>query len=338
LFYGSFRDFKTAEKNMQEEKANILIIDDDLNILHMIEISLRSEYKVVTLFQAEKALEVFKLGDFDVVITDIRMPYVSGFEILRTVKEVNELVEVILLTGELPDKAKPAVSALQAGAYDYLIKPIRLEELKRAIRRALERKQQRVKDKRYLQELIRLANTDCLTGLSNRRHLYSQFHLEFERSNRYCRNLSCLVLDVDKFKRVNDTYGHRCGDLVLQRIGALLTKHSRSSDVKCRYGGEEFVLVLPEANEEGALAMAEKLRCLVENDVQDLDGQAIKLTISLGLATYKNENFQTAEQLLNAADLALLSAKRAGGNCTRLFDKVLYASSSLPTPPLLIPN
>jgi two-component system, cell cycle response regulator len=316
---------------MREEKANILIIDDDLNILHMIEMALHNEYNVVALFQAERALGVFKSSEFDVVITDLMMPHVSGFEILRTVKEVNELVEVILLTGELPDKAKPAVSALQAGAYDYLIKPVKLEELKTAIRKALARKEQRLKDKRYLQELLRLANTDCLTGLSNRRHLYSQFHLEFERSNRYSRNLSCLVLDLDKFKRINDTYGHRCGDLVLQRMGVLLTKHSRSSDLKCRYGGEEFVLVLPEANEEGALAMAEKLRCLVENDVHHLDGQIIKLTVSLGVATYRNENFETAEQLFNAADLALLSAKRAGGNCARLFDEVLYRSSSLPT-------
>jgi diguanylate cyclase (GGDEF)-like protein len=316
---------------MQEQKANILIIDDDLNILRMMEMALQNEYHVVALFQAEKALGMFRTSEFDVVITDLMMPYVSGFEILRTVKEANELVEVILLTGELPDKARPAVSALQAGAYDYLIKPVKLQELKTAIRKALARKQQRLNDKRYLQELLRLANTDCLTGLSNRRHLYSQFHLEFERSNRYSRNLSCLVLDVDKFKRINDTYGHRCGDLVLQRMGLLLTKHSRSSDLKCRYGGEEFVLVLPEANQEGALAMAEKLRCLVENDVQDLDGQVTKLTISLGVATYRNENFQTAEQLFNAADLALLSAKRAGGNCTHLFNDVLYKSSSLPT-------
>jgi diguanylate cyclase (GGDEF)-like protein len=315
---------------VHEDKANILIIDDDLNILHMIRMALHSEYNVVCLFHAEEAFDVFKSREFEIVITDVIMPYVSGFEILRTVKEVNELVEVILLTGELPDKAKPAVSALQAGAYDYLIKPIKLEELKRAIRKALERKRQRLKDKHHLQELLRLANTDCLTGLSNRRHLYSQFHLEFERSNRYCRNLSCLVLDVDKFKRVNDTYGHRCGDLVLQRVGALLAKHSRASDMKCRYGGEEFVLVLPEANEEGALAMGEKLRSLVENDVQDLDGVVLKLTISVGVATYRNENFQTAEQLFHAADLALLSAKRAGGNCTRLFNEALCKSSSLP--------
>lgn len=303
--------------NPQNQKANLLIIDDDPNVLNMLELGLQSDFNVVAICQPEKAMDVFRSGDFDLVITDIVMPYVSGFEVLRKVKDANELIEVILLTGELPDKAKPAVTSLQNGASDYLLKPVKLFELKAAIVKALEKQKLRMENKRLLLELVRIANTDCLTGLSTRRHFYSQLCQEFERSNRYNRNLGCLFLDIDKFKGVNDQYGHLRGDSVLERMGKLLINYSRASDMKCRFGGDEFVLVLPEANHEKAMTMAEKLRRLIEKEVYDFADPPLRLTASVGVASCEEKNFQTADELLSAADLALLSAKREGGNCIR---------------------
>ena len=317
--------------NSQEEKTSILIVDDDPKVLNMLELGLQDEFNVVAIFQPEKAMDVFKTGDFDLVITDIVMPYVSGFEILRKVKDANELIEVILLTGELPDKAKPAVTSLQNGAHDYLLKPVKLFELKAAILKALEKQKLRMENKRLLLELVRMANTDCLTGLSTRRHFYAQFYQEFEHSNRYNRNLSCLFLDVDKFKAVNDQYGHLRGDSVLERVGKLLINHSRSSDMKCRFGGDEFVLVLPEANHEKALAMAGKLRGLIEKESYGFADPPVKLTASVGVASCEENNFQTADELLNAADLALLSAKREGGNCIRFSNQATTLEYPVPT-------
>jgi len=120
-------------------KPRILLVDDDLNLLNMLEMGLRADYDVVSVFDPKRALEVFEQGNFDVVITDVIMPKLSGFEVLRRVKETSELVEVILLTGELPDKARPAITALQNGAHDYLTKPVSLLELKATVQRALQK-------------------------------------------------------------------------------------------------------------------------------------------------------------------------------------------------------
>jgi diguanylate cyclase (GGDEF)-like protein len=298
------------------KKANILIIDDDSDVLNMLELGLQDEFNIVAMFQPDRALNALKSGDFDLVISDIMMPYVSGFEILRSTKETNELIEVILLTGELPDRARPAVTFLQNGAHDYLLKPVKLSELKVAIEKALEKQQQRMENKRLMAELVRQANTDPLTKLSNRRHFYTQFYLEFERSRRYHRPLSCLVLDIDKFKQVNDRYGHRYGDCVLERVGDIVNKCSRASDLKCRYGGDEFVLVLPEANRTGAVAMAEKLCQKIDQESYELPDQVFKVTASVGVAAFEDGNFQSGDDLIDAADLASLAAKRQGGNST----------------------
>jgi len=310
-------------------KPTILLVDDDLNLLNMLEMGLRADYDVVSVFDPKRALEVLEQGNFDVVITDVIMPELSGFEVLRRVKETSELVEVILLTGELPDKVGPAVTALKDGAHDYLIKPVSLLELKATVQKALAKQRQRMENKQRLQELIQRAHTDYLTGLSNRSYFCSQLNLEFERSGRHAHSLGCLIFDVDRYKKVNDEYGHGCGDLVLQRLGTLVMKNSRATDLKCRYGGDEFVLVLPETDEAGSMIFAEKLRCLVEREVYDFVDQTLKITISLGVATFQDKNFHSPEELIHAADAALLSAKREGGNCVRSSGEL--PSSSLPS-------
>jgi two-component system, cell cycle response regulator len=301
-----------SEKN---GKANILVIDDNPDILHMLKTGLHNDFNVIALSQPEKALDRVKSDDIDVVITDIMMLPVSGFEILRRVKEFDEIIEVILLTGEAPDKARPAVNAMQGGAHDYLLKPVNLRELKGAIESALAKQKLRIENKRLLQELERMANTDCLTGLSNQRSFFSLYSQEFERSVRYGRSLGCMFLDVDKFKRINDRYGHLCGNQVLERIGNVLIEHTRVSDIKCRYEADEFVVVLPESNQEGIWTMAEKLRYVIQNEIYVFADQPVKVTASVGISVYKDGRHQSAKSLLNAADLALISAKQAGGNC-----------------------
>ena len=298
-------------------KPSVLVVDDDASVVRMLEIGLADEYLVVSVVQPTKALDEFQAANPDVVITDIVMPGISGFDILRRVKEINQLVEVILLTGELPDKAKPAVNALHSGAHDYLLKPVKIRELKTAIQRALSKQRQQMENKHNLKELLRRANTDYLTGLSNRHQFQTQFQQEFERSERYERCLSCVIVDIDDFKAINDDYGHYAGDQVLQRLGELLRTHFRSSDLKCRYGGEEFVLALPEANAEVAAIVAEKLRRLVSKDSFAFAEPPLHITASLGIATCSMRNFSSAEDLIHAADLALLRAKREGRNCVR---------------------
>jgi len=298
-------------------KPAVLIVDDDPSVVRMLEMGLADEYEIIPVFDPTQAINVFSETAVDIVVSDIKMPGLSGFDILRSVKAANPLVEVILLTGELPDKSRPAVNALQSGAHDYLVKPVSMRVLKAAIQQALAKQRQQLEDKRKLQELLRRANTDFLTGLSNRHHFQTQVKLEFERSDRYGRSLSCLLLDVDDFKKINDEFGHCAGDQVLQRLGQLFGKHLRSSDLKCRYGGEEFVVILPEADSEVAVTVAEKMRRLIAKESFEFADPPLHVTASIGMATSHQRNFASAEELIRAADLAMLQAKREGRNCVR---------------------
>ena len=186
-----------------------------------------------------------------------------------------------------------------------------------------------MEDKRKLQELLRRANTDFLTGLSNRHHFQTQVKLEFERSDRYERSLSCLLLDIDDFKKINDEFGHCAGDQVLQRLGHLFGKHLRSSDLKCRYGGEEFVVILPEADSEVAATVAEKMRRIIAKETFDFADPPLGITASIGMATSQRKNFGSAEELIRAADMAMLQAKREGRNCVRAHYSGLSSSPEM---------
>jgi two-component system, cell cycle response regulator len=307
-------------------KPAVLIVDDDSSVVRMLEMGLTDEYEIIPVFDPTQTINVFSETAVDIVISDIKMPGLSGFDILRSVKAANPLVEVILLTGELPDKSRPAVNALQSGAHDYLLKPVSMRVLKAAIQQALAKQRQQLEDKRKLQELLRRANTDFLTGLSNRHHFQSQVKLEFERSDRYERSLSCLLLDIDDFKKINDEFGHCAGDQVLQRLGELFGKHLRSSDLKCRYGGEEFVVILPEADAEVAATVAEKIRRLITKETFEFRDPPLQISASIGMATSQRRNFASAEELIRAADLAMLQAKREGRNCVRAYYPGAFAS------------
>jgi two-component system, cell cycle response regulator len=314
-------------------KPAVLIVDDDPSVVRMLEMGLADAYEIIPVFDSTQAINVFSETAVDIVVSDIKMPGLSGFDILRSVKAANPLVEVILLTGELPDKSRPAVNALQSGAHDYLVKPVSMRVLKVAIQQALAKQRQQLEDKRKLQELLRRANTDFLTGLSNRHHFQAQVKLEFERSDRYERSLSCLLLDIDDFKKINDEFGHCAGDQVLQRLGQLFGKHLRSSDLKCRYGGEEFVVILPEADSEVAATVAEKMRRLITKETFEFTDPPLQISASIGMATSQRRNFASAEELIRAADLAMLQAKREGRNCVRAYYPGVF--SSLLNPPVM---
>jgi diguanylate cyclase (GGDEF)-like protein len=167
-------------------------------------------------------------------------------------------------------------------------------------------------------QLELLDRTDDLTGLANRRHLMAQLESEFARSRRYGGDLSCLMIDVDGFKQVNDSHGHGGGDLVLKQLGALFRKATRTTDVFGRYGGDEFTLILPHTGTAGALCAAEKLRIAVrEHGFTPNDRAPIPLTISVGAATCTDFSSSDAVRLLSLADTALYDAKRAGGDRVR---------------------
>jgi diguanylate cyclase (GGDEF)-like protein len=166
---------------------------------------------------------------------------------------------------------------------------------------------------RQADAMERLASIDGMTGLNNRRHFLELAGAEWSRFRRYGRPLAVLMLDIDLFKSVNDTYGHDAGDEVIKSVAAVLQKHKRTSDIAGRLGGEEFALILPEATIDSAVAAAERLRNLVADQTIDVKGQRIPVTISVG-ASHCTADSNSIEEVLKQADIALYRAKRAGRN------------------------
>ncbi len=168
--------------------------------------------------------------------------------------------------------------------------------------------------------LEKLSLTDFLTGIFNIRYFYHRIIEEYSRSQRYTLPISCLMLDIDHFKKVNDEYGHRVGDMVLKEFAQLLKKHSRKSDVLARYGGEEFIMLLPQTSMEGALAEAERILGIVENHRFRSLKRREGLTVSIGLSVSPHERIRTHDDLISCADNALFEAKNLGRNRVAAFE------------------
>ncbi len=170
--------------------------------------------------------------------------------------------------------------------------------------------------------LEKLAITDYLTGIYNVRYFYNRIGEEFSRAVRYQLPLSCLMLDIDHFKRINDTYGHRIGDMVLREFAQMVKKHMRKSDVLARYGGEEFIMLLPQADTKGALAEARRIKQAVTKHRFRANGAKIRIKISIGVSCFPHEKIQHYDDLIHFADNSLYKAKKNGR------DQIVVHSSS----------
>ncbi len=173
-------------------------------------------------------------------------------------------------------------------------------------------------DQNYQQNLFRAANIDGLTQLYNKKYFVDALSKEFSFSRRNRQALSLMMIDIDHFKKVNDSWGHMAGDLVLKTLGLFLQKNLRLENVACRYGGEEFAIILRNVNADLALMIAERLRKSIEAEKVVFRGKDIKITISIGLATLDGSNFETIEDLIQKADENLYAAKEGGRNRTVL--------------------
>jgi diguanylate cyclase (GGDEF)-like protein len=210
------------------------------------------------------------------------------------------------------------VSGLTLGANDYISKPFKAEELLArvsvAIRLKRERDQLRASAeaaKASAEMAHEQAITDALTGLLNRYGLQRTLQHEQAEARRYQRSLSCVLIDLDHFKTVNDTHGHAAGDIALQQIAAILTKAVRGSDLVFRHGGEEFLVLLPETNLEGAMALAEKIRLAADGQLFG-SGHIFPLTLSAGVASLSDQ--ESGHDMIARADMALYNAKALGRN------------------------
>ncbi len=296
---------------------SVLIIDDSEAVREKIIKILETQDLFSRFYQAEDGLEGFKkllASPVDIILCDLEMPRMDGFKFLGMLKTRPDVSDtpVIILTGNEDRELK--IRGLDQGACDFITKPFDAEELVARMRVHLKIKHLQDDLKRTNELLLELSNTDHLTGLFNRRYLIEALDREIQRSRRKDGMVALIMLDLDHFKRVNDTYGHLQGDVVLQKVALQLQKELRSYDVAARYGGEEFVAILPDTTLKEAFMVADRVRLSIQGMhlAGPLAGE--RITASLGIAASPSPHYDDIDGLLRASDEALYLAKERGRN------------------------
>ncbi len=297
----------------------ILIAEDNVVSRKILEKGLiKAGFDVVSVENGKEAFKILKNDFFPIVITDWNMPEMTGPELCRAIRGENfpGYVFIILVTAN--DTNDDIIAGLEAGADDYLIKPINQAELvarlkagKRVLK--LERSLKEANEK-----ITILSITDSLTGIYNRSYLNERLPQEIARSFRYGHPLSILMCDIDRFKRINDTYGHLMGDKILKDFVDCLNGSIRQGiDWMARYGGEEFLIILPETHAHGGYLGAERLRKVVSENIFTIDGEDIQITASFGVSGFdptEREDKMSTESLIAESDKYLYQAKEEGRN------------------------
>jgi two-component system cell cycle response regulator len=301
----------------------VLVADDSPVYRKLVEHALAEDSCSVSFANSgHQAIELFERENPDLVITDWMMPDITGIELCQRIRAnaQSSYTYVIILTSNA--EKENVVKGLSAGADDYLTKPFHRDELLARVhvgRRLIDLHRQIEAKNRLLEEL---ALTDPLTGLPNRRAIEGWSARQLSGAARHGFSLWVVLIDLDHFKSVNDTYGHDAGDTVLKKFGEVLRANTRLSDISGRIGGEEFLLVLSHADEKSALVVVERIRKHLAAERFVFDGSTIQVTASFGVAGFSGKKAPEFNQLVAQADAALYRAKEQGRNRVELVPTV----------------
>ncbi len=304
--------------------ARILVVDDhEDNIFILEQLLTRNDYRVDVARDGVEALERATETTPDLILLDINMPRMDGLEVCRRLKGEESLSNAAIILVSARTKEGDRVEGLDAGADDYISKPFSPKELLARVRAQLRLKGQQDQLRVSNQSLKEISIRDALTGLFNRGYLDARMEEEMARLERVRAPLSVAMVDIDHFKRVNDTRGHLCGDEVLRSVATAVVSSVRRCDVVARFGGEEFCVILPDADSHGARRVAERLRARIESETMSFAGESFNVTVSVGVAQF-GERAQSKADLIALADEALYEAKNSGRN------RVVIASEAAP--------
>jgi two-component system cell cycle response regulator len=285
----------TGDKNLKSDERRILIVDDDSDMLTNMKYILKA-FHVETVSYPLEALEKIKNAEFSVVLSDYQMPTMNGVEFLKKCAEIKPNCKRVLVTAFV-DLMQSEELWNQAKVHRVLAKPFTAEELIDVVENALFESVMEEENNK----LRKLALTDSLTGLANQRYFWDCLRAEFSRSNRFGRPMTVLLFDVDNFKQINDSRGHLEGDGVLKKIAETIKNETRQMDITARYGGDEFAVILPEIEYEGAYTIAKRLRDRVLNETG--------ISLSGGMAS--SPPCTSERDLVSHADSLLMGAKKA---------------------------
>lgn len=310
--------------------GRVLVVDDSLMVRKIVGRTLEQEgLRVRLAADVVTALDAIREDRFDVVVSDLCMPGLDGFDLLETLRGTPDPPEVIFLSGARADDFGAAVRALRLGAHDFLTKPPRHEELLHSVARAIETRRLREENRRLIQELERETRTDPLTQAGNRRAFAEALRTEMSRTRRYGTPLALAVLDLDRFKVTNDTWGHAAGDEVLRVFVARARGLLRDGDALFRLGGEEFAILFPCTDLGGAAAAAERVLDALRSSPVPFGEERVPVTASAGI-TCLDAGDEGADDLLARADAALYIAKNDGRDRASVADPAAARIESRP--------
>ena len=311
---------------MSQPPLRVLLVDDDPATRRRLSGWLEGAgYTVAAAADAAAALAKIDAQVPDFLIADAEMPHLGGWELCRRVRDrpLSQYVYLVLLAAG-PQQVQAADSP-DGGADDVLCKPVAQGELLarlRSGRRVLELERR----------LCQAEGIDPLTGLMTRHAFHEVLAREWYRASRYGSPMACVMMDLDFFKRINDVYGHSAGDAVLRATAAVLLASCRRSDCVCRYGGEEFCILLPETDDRRAAAWAQRARRRLAAETIAVGGTEVRMTASFGTAQ-RHDDTAGPEQLVDMADQALLCAKQSGRDCTVRYESLTDAHELAPANP-----
>ena len=309
------------------DEQSIVIVDDmPDNLRLLVGILMERGYKVRPASSGARALATVRKEPPSLILLDIMMPEMNGYEVCRELKADKRLKDIPVIFLSALNDVRDKVKAYSVGGMDYIPKPFQVEEVLVRVgthlkiikqRKDLERKNEALRQKNALiseqaKKLEQIAARDFLTGLSNRRDFLKKAQWEERRFERNRNPFSIIMLDVDHFKRVNDKYGHDCGDRTLINIAIELKKTLRSQDVVARWGGEEFACLLPETKIAGAQSAAGKIRRNIKALRHECRETQFSVTVTMGIATY--DGSCSLEECVQCADEALYKGKESGRN------------------------
>lgn len=298
---------ETSFESTPESRPVVLIIDDSADVHRLLRARLsQEELHFVSAYNGTEGLVAAESCKPSLITLDLNMEGVNGFEVLRELKSrpSTSQVPVIILSGRASRDDK--VRAFEMGAIDYIAKPFEFTELKVRVRSALRMYQ-------LLQMLAQKAKVDGLTGLWNRAFFDSRWDEEFARASRYSRPLSMMIIDADRFKSINDDFGHPAGDALLQGVAKIIQRECRQTDLACRYGGEEFAVIMPDTTSEDAAIVAERVRSAIERADWPRHPQRA-VSVSVGVAGCEGAPRISADTWIDTVDRNLYRAKREGRN------------------------
>jgi diguanylate cyclase (GGDEF)-like protein len=316
----------------RNEKKKILVVDDHEDNIELLRARLEARgYEVYGANDGQAALDQVDKVCPDLILLDVMMPKMDGMEVVRRLKSNPKLPFIPVIMQTALDSTENKVEGLDAGADDYITKPINFAELEARVNSLLRIKSLqsalalREKELSELNDRLRqISLTDGLTQVENRRSLEERLHDMWQHSVRLHEPIAIVMCDIDKFKSVNDTYGHQAGDWVLKEFAQLLKAEAREIDRVGRYGGEEFLLILPGTVLDAAVTFAERLREKVEKHTFTYPGGTLCRTMSCGVAASPHPRVKDQEALLRAADDALYVAKESGRNRVVRFDSAEF--------------